>query len=875
MLYDKWVASGDVLERYSMEKMFYSNDHTFHFIDSFYNKIGKTMFLNIGTIVDIIYSCQSQNGYSLLSMLSGIYASNKFQFLCIQNFLDLSKKSNIETMFKPIPYIEMERPDNHPDFVVLYPYEASSKLDVDGADYPDDTFYLNESTTWPAMINSKSDTDPAIPAFGVTYGQMYQNYFKNIQVDMNTPMVTEQSIKAKFMVAGALQPSQNNGTRITTVGQDLYTIYSNNSYTCTVTMMGCAWVQPMMYFVLQNVPMFRGSYLICKVSHQITPGDMITTFVGVRMSKHATRAVKEFIYGSITTYNGGLTDAESFAARNANVGNDCEWAFYDPNGSGVIDGSVVVGESPATKEKERLHINQNSSAKYNNPSGMKRTKTEYYEYQTMTDGYKATASLLLKYLNGQKRQCPKNPTVIEICAGWIHGHKFNELSSSVQAETIKEGNKRAKTAGLAPNVKLPITQDILLRLTMSFGIHEVSYLNKTEATNGVNAAWNEYISNGGKADVIQPSANASSGNAKTTMYNNFAQAIQSSLKASEAYANVSVTMTDRGKGWILLSASGTNANNALFDCLIQTYSNWWSSAYFGCNSNKISGEPYGVHVCMTSGSSTTHNISTYDKSKERVVQLTRKEDVNEGFKMSMIKYFRKNGITDVTKAKAILKTIGQMPDDTIKEVFELGKDSGTIQDCNSLMGSPGTGMEAGYVRNGVQSMFNKGDVGKYNLVCHRYSNVGKAYQGIIYEYDTGKVICYTLENPIYVKQNKYVHSGKIHTIKFGCQEVFARYHHPGLSWYSTSRVAGKYGCGKTFGAKHTVLSSDGSGCAFHAGQHAHSVPKGKIPWTTGCVLIGSEPNPTTGERNYNEFFNCYSGLYKKQAFLTSIYQKIE
>lgn len=866
MLYDKWIASGDILERYTMEKMFYSDDHTFHFIDSLYNKIGKTMFLNIGTIVDIIHSCQSQNGYSLLSMLSGIYASNKFQFLCIQNFLDLSKKANMETMFKPIPYIEMERPDNHPDFVVLYPYEASSKLDVKGADYPDDTFYLNESTTWPAMINSKSDTDPAIPAFGVTYGQMYQNYFKNIQVDMNTPMVTEQSIKAKFLVSGAMQPSQNNGTRVTTVGQDLYTIYSNNSYTCTVTMMGCAWVQPMMYFVLQNVPMFRGSYLICKVSHQITPGDMVTTFVGVRMSKYATRAVKEFIYGSINSSNGELTDAESFAGRNANVGNDCEWAFYDPNGGGVVDGTVVIGEAPAMK-KDRLAINQNSSARYNNPTGMRHKvngKYEYIKYDTMTDGYKATASLLLEFLSGKKSQCPKNPTMIELCAGWIDGKKFNELDSSSQAARTKSGQERAASAGLAPNVRLPITQDILLRTTMSFGVHEVGYANKTEATNGVNTAWNEYISNGGKADTIQPAANASSGNTKTTMYNNFAQSIQSSLKTSEAYGNVSVTMTDRGKGWILLSAIGTNANNALFDCLLQTYSNWWSSVSFGCNSGKTSGEPYGVHVYMTSGSSTTHNIYTYDKSKEQSVQLTKEEDVNEGFKMSMIKYFRKNGITDVTKAKAILKTIGNMPDDTIKKVFELGTDSGTIQSCNSLIGSPGAAMEGGYVKNGLPSLFKKGEAGKYNLVCHRYSNTKSAYQGVIYEYDTGKVLCYTLENPKYVKACSADHTGKIHKISFGCSAGFAKNNHPGLSWYSTSRVAGKHGCGSSFGADNTVLRLDSSGCAFHAGQNGTDGI-----WSTGCVLIGSKANPVTGARDRDEFFKCYPKPYKSQDFITS------
>ena len=52
-----------------------------------------------------------------------------------------------------------------------------------------------------------------------------------------------------------------------TVAQDLYDIYTTQSYTCTVEMMGCAWVQPMMYFVLLNVPMFRGTYQIIKVSY--------------------------------------------------------------------------------------------------------------------------------------------------------------------------------------------------------------------------------------------------------------------------------------------------------------------------------------------------------------------------------------------------------------------------------------------------------------------------------------------------------------------------------------------------------------------------------------------------------------------------------
>ena len=50
-------------------------------------------------------------------------------------------------------------------------------------------------------------------------------------------------------------------------------------------MMGCAQVQPLMYFQLNNIPMFRGAYLIINVDHDIIPGDMKTTFKGVRINK--------------------------------------------------------------------------------------------------------------------------------------------------------------------------------------------------------------------------------------------------------------------------------------------------------------------------------------------------------------------------------------------------------------------------------------------------------------------------------------------------------------------------------------------------------------------------------------------------------------
>jgi hypothetical protein len=508
MLYDKWISSGHSIKEFTMEKMFYDEDHTFHFVDSFYNKIGKTIFLNVGSLANRVQASMSQSGYNLLSFLSDIYSQNKLLLLCLQNFMDLSKKENMSTMFKPIPYYEMEEPDNHPDIVVMYAYEASSKLDIEGSDYPDDTFYLNESTTWPSMITSKQASDLALPAFGVSYGQQYQHFFKNIEVSMNAPIVTEQSIKAQYQICGAGGNDENNGSRQTTIGQDLYTIYSNNSYTCTVTMMGCAWVQPMMYFVLMNVPMFRGSYQIIKVRHNLTPGNMTTTFTGVRMAKTATRTVKEFIAGGYNDSWGG-SDMERFMNQNANIGNDCPWAYNSP-----INVEPSCGAQQSTSDNKSID----------------------------------------EYMSG--------------------------LTSAIQA----------------------------------------------------------------------------------------------SLTTSEVYSRVTVSMEKRKDNWMLLTAKGTNANNAMFDCILQTYGDWFDKLSWGCNNGAVSGDAYGIHVHVVTKAPSSHEIYIYSKDQTKTISVTKAEEINDSLKKSMIKFYRKSSIKNASKAKAIFKSITSMDDTTVTNIFELNCD---------------------------------------------------------------------------------------------------------------------------------------------------------------------------------------------------------
>ena len=52
-------------------------------------------------------------------------------------------------------------------------------------------------------------------------------------------------------------------------------------------MMGCVMIQPTMYFYLKNVPIFKGTYLITDVSHDVKGNKITTRFKGARIPKEA------------------------------------------------------------------------------------------------------------------------------------------------------------------------------------------------------------------------------------------------------------------------------------------------------------------------------------------------------------------------------------------------------------------------------------------------------------------------------------------------------------------------------------------------------------------------------------------------------------
>lgn len=345
LIWDKWL-SGNPLDNGKHKWNYDSFKKRWHYIDAFYNHLPSSAIIDVFAFAKDVKNAYETPGYSAISTLSTTYARNRFVLFCVQNFLSMSDTSKMEKIFTAIPYKEVQYDPNDeiPDFVIMYTNEPSSKAGTESVDDCGDSFFISggDDKPLPIAISAKDlACGMKIPAFGVTYGEQYQSYFKDIQISMENPQVTDVSLQAQFKIAQAASGSEN-GSDIYSLGQNLFTIYSNMSFTCNVSMMGCAWIQPLMYFQLNNIPMFSGTYLIQKVTHNLVQGDMTTSFIGTRLSSKSTPFAENGIVSShnnqTSSPSHGMAD---YNAKRASIDNDCHYKFFLP-----IVGQDGVGMPP-------------------------------------------------------------------------------------------------------------------------------------------------------------------------------------------------------------------------------------------------------------------------------------------------------------------------------------------------------------------------------------------------------------------------------------------------------------------------------------------------------------------------------------------------
>jgi len=274
---------------------------SFRFIDRAYRDIGNLFQVNPLSASKQLFESTDSSFYDFAGRILNDY---NFDFHALPNFINYNDPKEIKSIFTPYSYFEAKTKvaASGPSFVCVYIGQTSSNLDFGSdSDYQNDGFDLNDPTSWPVdFTGDVNDNSPdKAAAFIVRYGHQNQNIFKDVLLDQAEHSATAESLAITDNIAN----TQSSSSR-TYFGQNLYDVYSVRSYKVEIDMLGCAMIQPMMYFQLDNIPMFHGAYLITKVKHSIKPNHMTTTFTGNRIKAVATPILDAatLYQGLISTY---------------------------------------------------------------------------------------------------------------------------------------------------------------------------------------------------------------------------------------------------------------------------------------------------------------------------------------------------------------------------------------------------------------------------------------------------------------------------------------------------------------------------------------------------------------------------------------------
>jgi len=298
-LYDKWICrSSDSADRNPSVGYFFNRygqrdertlfEH-FNFINRTNADIGGKAVIDVSYLSNLSNTSQGQGPtQSLYNSITGLLSKNNFDFFPMPNFVNYSntKKGtdDLLDMWRPLSET-FSSVSAQPSFICMFIGGSSRTLDIPRSfcgdnglqfQYKDDSFDINDPSSYPADF---IESTGGITAFKIRYGQEAQNHFKSLTLDQAEFKETQESL----MVIDALtNPKTGNSPSQVGKGNNLFDTYLTRSYSCDVEAFGNQQIQPLMFFKLENVPMYRGTYMIVDVKHEITAHNSKTTFKGVR-----------------------------------------------------------------------------------------------------------------------------------------------------------------------------------------------------------------------------------------------------------------------------------------------------------------------------------------------------------------------------------------------------------------------------------------------------------------------------------------------------------------------------------------------------------------------------------------------------------------
>lgn len=308
-LNDTWIAGFDFESKTLFEDVL--------LVDRASRNVGDKILVDIYQIIDLINEGETEKNSgnsryknTLLDMVTTILTQNNFQHFMLPAYVNFYNVQDAVKNPTPRPdgtlevgnmmfgtYLNVDYRQSSPKFLCYYVSKPSEHLNMnDNIDYRfrDDAFDLRRASDNPLTENlaNKNDWDKSnkVVGFNVDVTRENQQIFKSFSVSQDPGKPTSESLEMLNQMAN-IDRNRNS----TTQSVSLYNLYKNRSYSCNVEMMGCALIQPMMYFNIRNVPMFSGPYMITKVTHVISEGEFDTQFEGTRQPFYSLPTVDNFL----------------------------------------------------------------------------------------------------------------------------------------------------------------------------------------------------------------------------------------------------------------------------------------------------------------------------------------------------------------------------------------------------------------------------------------------------------------------------------------------------------------------------------------------------------------------------------------------------
>jgi murein DD-endopeptidase MepM/ murein hydrolase activator NlpD len=306
-IYDKWIGGTDSLVNLMFGKNEFRNGldkelagvgkelrliDSFRFVSRSFKDIGDEFIVNPSPIITFLKENQNSSFYQVVTSL---LSSNNFDFIALPSYINF-RDETLGNLFKPMTTLDaFNNGEVGPSFVCVYVGQTSKNLNFNSSEYPNDGVDFRcdsdgnlKPTLAKDFYEKNKPYENNVAVFAVNFSQQNQNIFKDITLDQSEFTETAESLKVVDDIA-----NYGSENRRTYGGQNMFNVYSVRSYKAEVEMMGNAMIQPMMYFQLNNIPMFHGAYMITHVKHNIKPNHMSTSFTGVRIRNVETKLIKE------------------------------------------------------------------------------------------------------------------------------------------------------------------------------------------------------------------------------------------------------------------------------------------------------------------------------------------------------------------------------------------------------------------------------------------------------------------------------------------------------------------------------------------------------------------------------------------------------